>query len=112
MREFIADLLLLACLIMVVAAAAILPSVAVPESEAVYQRGESAIPYGDTFDVIVQGEGVAAPGRYTFAYGVTYGEMFSAMGLSEVPDGFDGAARVRMTDAVLLDGEYVIYLVL
>ena len=111
MREFIADLLLLACLIMVVAAA-ILPSVAVPESEAVYQRGESAIPYGDTFDVIVQGEGVAAPGRYTFAYGVTYGEMFSVMGLSEVPDGFDGAARVRMTDAVLLDGEYVIYLVL
>ncbi len=112
MKELFLDIMLAVILIAVVAAAAILPSVAKPESGAVQQKDEAEFSFDDTFVVFVQGEGVSAPGRYTFAYGTTYGELFSVAGVREVPPEFDCNARVRMTDAVLVDGEYVLYLIL
>lgn len=111
MKGLFTDILLIICLIAVLAAA-VLPSVAEPKANAVLQKEEAEFSFDGTFDVIVLGENVSAPGRYTLEYGATYGELFSVAGVQEIPAGFDCNARVRMTDAVLVDGEYVLYLIL
>lgn len=112
MKGLFTDILLVFCLIAVLAAVAILPSVAEPKTNAVLQKKEAEFSFDGTFDVIVQGDIVSAPGRYTFEYGATYGELFSVAGVQEIPSGFDCNARVCMRDAVLIDGEYVLYLIL
>ena len=112
MKELFLDIMLIICLVMVLASAAILPTVAEPKMDSFRQSDERKFSFDKAFDVIVQGENVSAPGRYTLEYGATYGELFSVAGVQEIPSGFDCNARVRMTDAVLIDGEYILYLIL
>ena len=102
---------LAALLLFGIAAAAILPAAAIPGTDKVIQSADVSVAFDGTFDVIVQGECVSDPGRYTLKYGSVYNDLFELAGVTE-QHAYDPYEKIRMEDVVLIGGEYVLFLVL
>ena len=100
-----------AALVLIVAAAALLPSPAPPRTEGLGGKTHSAAAYDDTLNAVVFGENVLHEGRtFRVPYGCTYGELFALAGAEDVA-GYDLQAPLSFADAVLLGGEYYLYIV-
>lgn len=98
-------------LLLIAAAAALLPSVAPPRETPVWERTQAQGEYDAVLHVIVQGEGVGKPGVYNVPYGCTYGELFE-LAQAEESERYDADRPVSFSGAVLIGGEYYIYLVI
>ena len=111
MKALLGKIALFGALFLAVAAVSLLPSLAPPKAGATREQADAELPYEAVLTVVVQGNDVGKPGTYRIPYGCTYGELFA---LAEVgpTSAYDAEAPVSFADAVLVGGEYYIYLVL
>lgn len=67
--------------------------------------------YNSSINVIVQGEDVLRPGKYTVPYDSTYEDIFLLAGVLEPPLDLDPKAPLDFCDAVFFGDILYIYLV-
>ena len=95
-----------AALLTLVLAAGASPRTA-PCAAPVSERVECA----GTVGVIVRGEGIASDGvRLQVPQDCTYGELFARIG-ADGTFGYDPQAPLSRRDVLLIDGEYILYIV-
>ncbi|HIY45181.1 MAG TPA: hypothetical protein H9731_01565 [Candidatus Borkfalkia excrementipullorum] len=112
MKGLAGKIALFGALFFAVAAVALLPALAPPKAGAVRESTSENLEYDASFTAIVQGSCVGRPGAYRLPYGCTYGELFALAAVSAPPAEYAADAPVSFADAVLIGGEYYIYLVL
>ncbi len=94
-----------------VALAAFLSAGAPPKKEPLYHAVEGELAFDDAINVLIQGDSVGSPGAYRLPRRSTYGELFALANVRE-NDAYDPQDYIRFEDAVLLGGEYYVYIVL
>lgn len=112
MKNFLTDLLLFLLLLALTAAAVFAPAAAAPEAESVRQTAQAEFSRDGTLHVLLV---EAAEGRtryFSVEEGCSYAELFALAQLSSVPQGFDSAAPLSFSDAVLIGSEYYLYIVI
>lgn len=110
MKTLLGKIALFGALLLAAAAVSLLPSLAPPKADATREGTGASLQYKAEYTVVVQ-ESDGGYGTYRVPYGCTYGELF-ALASVEPPAGYDLCAPVSFADAVLVGGEYYIYLVL
>ena len=94
-----------------VALAAFLSAGAPPKKEPLYHAVEGEWAFDDAINILIQGDSVGSPGAYRLPRRSTYGELFALANVRE-NDAYDPQDYIRFEDAVLLGGEYYVYIVL
>ena len=110
MQALFRKIALFGALLLAAASVSLLPSFAPPKADATREEAGVTLQYKAEYTVVVQ-ENEGGYGTYRVPYGCTYGELF-ALASVEPPAWCDLDAPVSFADAVMVGGEYYIYLVL
>ena len=112
MKTFLADLALFLVFLAGVAAAVFIPAAAAPAAQPVLQEAQCTFPRDGALRVFLVDASEGDFRYFTVDEDCTYGELFALAQEESVPEGFDLAAPLSFSDAVLIGSEYFLYIVI
>ncbi len=110
-NKLLVDVLIGIGCLLIVACVALSRAEAPPRTDKLYSDIDITDSYDGEICVWIQGEGVENPGMYRLPYGSTYGDLF-LLARAEGSTVYDPSDRISFADAVLIGGEYCIYIVI